>query len=52
MKHRKTPRRNAEQTARCTVCGKGYRPAELTWVNGSLLCPQCLAEKESCGCSD
>lgn len=44
--------RSTEQTAICTVCGKEYCPAELVWVNAVLLCALCLAEKESCGCSD
>ncbi|MBU2538004.1 MAG: hypothetical protein KKH22_06170 [Proteobacteria bacterium] len=41
-----------EQSETCTVCGKEYRPAELVWVADALLCPLCLVEEESCGCSD
>lgn len=40
------------QTETCAVCGKEFRPSELVRVAGVLLCPLCLAEEESCGCSD
>lgn len=52
MKKSESPQPKAKELEICTVCGKAYRPAELVWVHGDLLCPLCLAENESCGCSD
>ena len=46
------PGSSEEPTACCTVCGRSFALCDLTWETAGLLCSLCLAEKESCGCSD
>ncbi len=38
----------------CALCGRPVAPGDLAWdeQSGLLLCPDCLAETESCGCED
>ncbi|MEN8140565.1 MAG: hypothetical protein ABFR97_05005 [Thermodesulfobacteriota bacterium] len=38
--------------ALCEQCGRTFPTADITGTGGSWLCPWCLAEAESCGCSD
>ncbi len=44
----------AAQTAYCDCCGRPVAVARLSWLGGEdgWLCPDCRAERESCGCSD
>ncbi|MGV1100556.1 hypothetical protein ACUUL3_14265 [Thiovibrio sp. JS02] len=46
------PAGEMEQQGACTVCGEVFPANDLAWTGSGLLCPFCLAEKESCGCSD
>ena len=38
----------------CPICGRDFTPAAMVWSGFSdkLLCPDCLAEEENCGCAD
>jgi hypothetical protein len=39
----------------CLLCGKWVKPEECSWEedgSGAMYCPDCQAERESCGCSD
>jgi hypothetical protein len=38
----------------CPICDRDFAPAAMVWSeqNKQPLCPQCLAEEESCGCAD
>lgn len=36
----------------CVCCGRSFPAKDLAWHREGLLCPDCLRERESCGCSD
>ena len=38
----------------CGICGRTVAADEISWEedNDVLLCRECRAEEESCGCSD
>jgi hypothetical protein len=41
-------------TIRCDVCGRDRDPAQVVWDEDDAvwICETCVAENESCGCSD
>ncbi|MFZ5775220.1 MAG: hypothetical protein ACOY3Z_07035 [Thermodesulfobacteriota bacterium] len=41
-----------DQQAACAVCDRLFPMTQLTWEREGHLCPMCLAERQSCGCSD
>jgi hypothetical protein len=39
----------------CQVCGRSMKGADCSWQeddDGKIICRECRAEWESCGCSD
>jgi len=39
----------------CQVCGRKVKSAECSWQeddDAKIICQDCKAERESCGCSD
>ena len=39
----------------CDMCGRDLEPAVSSWQeddDGLILCHDCMAERDSCGCSD
>ena len=60
MEHRKGEQENQEQQASaeeyvvCRVCGRKIKPDGCSWHEdeGGMICSDCRAEQESCGCSD
>jgi len=49
-----TDQQTIEPKMTCPVCGRDFAPAALMWseLTEQPLCPDCLAEEESCGCAD
>ena len=43
-----------EQKPACQVCGRELKTDISIWQedDGGMVCSECLAERESCGCSD
>lgn len=44
-----------EEHVVCQVCGREIEPDACSWhedEGGMICCPDCRAERESCGCSD
>lgn len=47
-----TGNRQQPELLPCVCCGRSFPPKDLAWHSEGLLCPDCLRERESCGCSD
>lgn len=43
-----------DHAIQCDLCGGVYDLVKLAWTEDGkfFCCPECLAEEESCGCSD
>ena len=42
----------ASEEMQCAICGRIFAIDDLAWHLSQLICRDCLAELNSCGCSD